>query len=181
MKRLDCSEAEKLIVFDLDEGLNPEKKEFLESHVRDCASCMKAREEFRGLFSTVEADVPPDPGEEFWRRYDTTLAAAIREKETQAGWWGLRWKIAGALFAAVLAVAAVSTSLYDFERTKIVKQAGAEKLVIQELDELYGTSSEDFLPTLRDSTVLAEARISRGDDTVLEWFEVEDEPANFLL
>jgi hypothetical protein len=181
MKRLDCSEAEKLIVFDLDEGLDLENKERLESHLQACASCIKAREQFRVLFSSVATDVPPDPGDEFWRHYDYTLAAAIREKETDAGWWGLRWKMAGGLLAAVLAIAAVFTSLYDFERKTIVEQPGVEKLVIQELNELYGPSSDEISSTLRDSAVLTEAKTSRGDDTVFEWFEVEDENSNFLL
>lgn len=181
MKRLDCGEVEKLIVFDLDEGLDPDKKELLESHVQGCASCMKVWEEYRSLFSSVEADVPPEPGEEFWRRYDSTLAAALREKETQAGYWGFRWNMAGALFAAVLAVAAVFTSFYDFQNVGVQKQTVAEKLVIQELDGLYGPASEDLLPTLRDSMVVTEAKISRSDDTVLEWFEVEDGPSNLLL
>lgn len=185
MKRLDCSEAEKLIVFDLDEGLDPDEKESLESHVRICLSCMKAREEFRALFSSVAADVPPDPGEEFWRRYDSAITAALREKETSAGWWGFRWKIAGALFASIFAAAAVFTSLHDWNTPqtapKIAMQTVAEKLLIRELDELYGPSSEDYMPTLKDSTLLSQAKISRGDETVLEWFEVEDESGNSLL
>ena len=93
--------------------------------------------------------------------------------------------MAGVLFAAVLAIVAVFTSLHDWERPpiapKIAKQEGAEKLVIQELDDLYGPSSEDFLPTLQDTAVVTEAKISHGDDTVLDWFEVEDETTNLLL
>jgi Putative zinc-finger len=180
MKKLDCSEAEKLIVFDLDGSLDPDNKDFLESHVRACDSCRRMREEFRTLFSTVAADVPPDPGEEFWRRYDSTLTAALREKEAHAG-WGLRWKLVGALFAAVLAVTAIFTSLHDFESTQPLKQLSQEKLVIRELAKLYGPSSEEFLQTSKDSAVLTDANFSQSDDTVLDWFEVEDEPNNLFL
>jgi hypothetical protein len=185
MKRLDCSEAEKLIVFDLDESLDADEKESLESHVRNCPSCMRTREEFRALFSSVVADVPRDPGEDFWRRYDSTLAAALREKEQSAGWWGFRWRIAGALFATIFAAAVVFTSLHDWNTPQtapeIAGQTVAGKLLIQELDELYGPSSEDYLPTLKDSAMLTEAKITRGDETVLGWFEVEDESGNSLL
>lgn len=171
-----------MMVLDLDEGLEPDEKEVLESHLRDCPSCSSARETFSALLTSVAVDVPPDLKDEFWKRYDSSLAAAIREKETSSGVrWSFRWKVAGALLAAAFVFAAVFTGFYDFQTPKIEDRRVSSQLLIEELNDLYGPSSEDFLPALQYQTVLTELKTSRAKDTFAEWFEEEDEAGPLWL
>jgi hypothetical protein len=170
-----------MIVMDLDEGLQPEYREVLESHLRGCSACMVSREEFAALFASVAEAAPAEPDQEYWRRYDSSLDAALREKDYSRGWWGFRWKTVGVLLAAGFAFAAVYTSFYDFQKTGVEDRRVSSQLLMEELNELYGPSSDDFLPTFQYRAILTEARTPRGDEAPEEWFEVEDEAGPLWL
>ncbi|HMK34743.1 MAG TPA: zf-HC2 domain-containing protein [Desulfomonilaceae bacterium] len=180
MKKLDCNDVERIMVTDLDEGLDLDSKELLEAHLQACPPCMRIREEFQSLFSAVAADVPPDPGELFWRRYDSTLASALHKKRHAARWRDSRWKAAGVLLAAVIAFVAVF-SVYDVRKVTRAPGGDTSELVFQELNNLYGPSPEEVVPALSDSTMLAEIRIPQGDDAMMDWFDAEDESGQFWL
>ena len=106
MRKLDCPRAEELIIRDLDEGLDQERLALLESHISQCSSCRRFREETNSLLASVAADVPEDPGEDFWRYYDVSLEARLREKSLNRP-WGFGLKLAGVLMVGMLALLVV--------------------------------------------------------------------------
>ena len=184
MKTLSCEHAEKLIVRDLDEGLNPADRARLEEHLTGCAECCRLREQCRNLFHQLEADVPQDPGEDFWRMYEVSLDAKLREREMRPG-GVFPWRVAGALLAAGLIVIAVGLGVFDLEDRTSLNPA-VSVAVMEELTELYGPAAEDqhlFMGLGFPDEVIS--RVSSNgttyDDVEITWFEVEDERNNLFL
>jgi hypothetical protein len=183
MKTIPCAKATDLIVMDLDEGLSSADKQVLEAHVQGCAHCRQWRDEAGGILTSIAADVPEDPGEEFWKYYETSLQARLRESESQIS-WSFLWKAIGAVAVAGTIFAVIWLGGFD----PSAKRVGGDKVtwspaLIQEFEQLYGPEADETLA----STVtgghlisLAGATAPRSDVEVPRWFEVEDETNQLL-
>lgn len=184
MKTRECNEAEELVVVELDEGLTPSQQGRLENHLRRCAPCRQVREETLALMSSIASDLPEEPGEEFWKLYYQSLDARLREKELKPA-WGLWWKAAGVLVAAVIAVVVIRVTVFQPDNRQTVDLRAMSPDLIRELGQVYGPTAEE----LPSSSVYGDKLLSVGDaklaarldDNDLQWFEVEDETGSLFL
>ncbi len=182
MKTPDCTEAQQWIVEDLDEGLVGDKRAALEDHIRECDSCRRMREETARLFVTLAEDVPPDPGEEFWKEYDSSLEALILQSGRRER-SGIRWKIVAFALAAGLAFLVVWVGYFGPLGDKSSTREAALPVVIEELQRVYGPESyEGFEPQVTvDTTLLAANVPALRSDTVAEWVATEYDPLMLWL
>ncbi len=184
MKTRECSEIERLIIEDLDEGLGPSDRERLEHHLGLCEPCRRVREETVAMLSSIASDVPEEPGEEFWKLYHQSLDARLKERALKPV-WGFWWKAAGVLAAAVIALLVVRMEVFQPGPAPIGPQVADMSSVIHELEQVYGPTSEE-LPggSLYGDQMLTVANASaaaRPDDGDVQWFEVEDESGPLYL
>jgi hypothetical protein len=132
----------------------------------------------------VAADVPEDPGEQFWTHYNVSLEAKLREKQLQRDWSPF-WKAAGALVAATLVIVAVRVG--TIEPTKsITEDREVAVALIEELYRIYdsaGLIEEDGLQTSYSADALNKlaAGLPDYEDAFTTWFEVEDEPNHLMM
>jgi len=196
MKNSDCRNVQELILTDLDEGLLHDKRVVLERHLSECATCQRTWDDTRLLLSEIAADVPEDPGEAFWRDYETSLAVRLRERDLEAHlrketnsvlWgWGFRWKAAGAFALAALAFIVVSVSVFQHY---IARPRTDERMasigIIRDLDQPYGPVLDDEAVYGHefdtDDSHLAGSIPASSDDPFEEWLEAEDEPSQLFL
>jgi hypothetical protein len=144
MKRLDCPIAEDWIIARLDEGLDKQSEQLLQDHLRQCAACRTFRDETTALLSAVAVDVPADPGEDFWKRYDSSLDARLREKALEgsvSGWW----RTALVALAASLVIIAVGLGAIQHYQQFSQDRLARSTVLIEELGQLYGPVSDDGL------------------------------------
>jgi hypothetical protein len=178
MKLIDCSEAERLIVRDLDEGLDQSSNTRLENHLRTCRNCAQMRQEMRSVIDVARTDVPPSPDELFWKRYDNSLGALIREKgmEKPRGW---RWQVVLPGLAAAMIVMAVVLFNADWHTPGDDQTASSSSMDIEELNQIFGPSPDELSPSMdNDMTVILSGAT---DDALVQWFEVEEEPSQTFL
>jgi hypothetical protein len=183
MKTIPCAKATDLIVRDLDEGLDSSDEQMLAAHVRECLHCRQWREETAGILTSIAGDVPEDPGEEFWKYYETSLQARLREADTQTSWSFFRKAVGAMAFAgtvfAVIWLGGIDPRGPRVDRAKV----SWSPALMLELEQLYGPDSEETL-TLTSArehrVVLAELTGAQRDEEVPGWFEVEDEPNQLL-
>ncbi|MGB6066004.1 MAG: zf-HC2 domain-containing protein [Desulfomonilaceae bacterium] len=183
MKTLECNEAERLIIAELDEGLGPPQQERLESHLCQCAHCREAREDTLALLSAIASDLPEDPGEEFWKLYYQSLDARLKEKELKPVWFSW-WKAAGALIAAVVALIIIHVSFFQPVSRPIADRRIMSPDLIQELQQIYGPVSEEYPRVSVSSNQLLGRIDARGaslDERDLQWLDVEDDPGPLYL
>lgn len=184
MKTRECSEAEKLIICGLDEGLTPSEQERLEHHLSLCEPCRQVREETRALLSSIASDLPEEPGEEFWTLYHQSLDARLREKALQPT-WGLWWKAAGVFVAAVIALIVIRVATIQPNIPQIADLRVMSSDLINELEQVYGPTSEELpggsLVGDHPLTVVDARTATRLDDDDVQWFEVEDESGPLYL
>lgn len=178
MRRIDCSEAERLIVQDLDEGLDQTSDVLLKDHLQVCRNCARTREEMRSVLSAALIDVPPSPDEQFWKVYDSSLEALIREREVERprGW---RWQVALPSLAAAMIIIAVI--FFNIDRYNPVPEqtASSSSVEIEELNQIFGPSPDELSPsTDNDFTIVLSGAT---DDALVQWFEVEEEPSQTFL
>ncbi len=178
MRPLTCRNVEELIVRDLDEGLDAADRARLEDHLQECSECCRLQEQFKHLFSAVRADVPEEPGEDFWRMYDVSLEAKLREKEVRRGTL-FGWRVVGAFVAAGVILVAAALGVVNFRDTSPVDPF-VSAAVMEDLTELYGPVPERYSPY--GTGAAAEnivSKVASGatsyDDLETTWFEVEDE------
>lgn len=184
MRTLTCDNAEKLIVRDLDEGLDSADQTRLDNHLAGCSACRQLRRQFKTLFASVESDVPQDPGEEFWRMYDVSLEAKLREKDMSPRTF-FGWRFAGAFVAAVAILLAASLGVINLRGPTTVDPT-VSAAVMEDLTELYGpVPDEPYLFIGRRVPVESIAEVvskrTNYDDVVTTWFEVEDERNHLFL
>ncbi|MFZ5868222.1 MAG: zf-HC2 domain-containing protein [Thermodesulfobacteriota bacterium] len=183
MKKLTCTNIEELVIRDLDAGLDDRERVALDAHVLECATCRELRQEMARLIAALKTDAPEDPGEEYWRRYDLSLDAKLREKEMNRNAWGLRWKLAAAAICVVLAVFAAWE--YSMRLDQDGQTLPSRTLaLVEDLNELYGPVEEDRYASADVQAVAiisADSRIAFLNDGLMIWFEAEDEADNLLL
>jgi len=191
MKNFDCHEVEELILTDLDEGLNQDKRVILERHLAECAACRKTWDETRLLLSEIASDVPEDPGEAFWRNYQISLEARLRDRENSGSWnwgfrsWGFWWKTAGAFALAALILMVVSVGVFrHWSAPPSMEVSSVSSDLISDLDQLYGpvlaeevTYSHGFDT---EDAHLSGSILVTSDDPFGE-FDVEDETNPLFL
>jgi len=180
MKKLNCSHAEEWIIARLDEGLDREKAELLEAHLQACENCRRIERETSLLLTSVATDLPCDPGDEFWKKYDATLEARLREIDLKAKpafpWKHLAFALAAGVFLVVIGLETL--------RQPLSEPAGVSREVVRELDLLYGpVSSEESVNSsgvYNQLLATVSATPAEGDAPV-PWFEVEDEQSQWFL
>jgi hypothetical protein len=180
--KTNCSEIERLIVEDLDQSFPPEKRALLEEHLAHCPSCKASHEEYKSLFAVISGDVPPDPGPEYWERYERTLKWKLYDKQEARKrkftfTWGLGWNTAAA-FALSLALIVGGLSIL-FDKRSPVRQS-ISPAVISELDSLFGPDQDEGSGVTPEVALGEEVGLKNGD-LVISWFEVEDENSGYLL
>jgi predicted anti-sigma-YlaC factor YlaD len=183
MRTISCAKATDLIVRDLDEGLSSPDKQILETHVQRCPHCREWREQTAGMLAAIAADVPQDPGEEFWKYYDTSLQARLREAEAGTS-WGSFWKAIAAVAVAGIIFAVVWLARFEPGSQQVdVAKVSWSPVLIQELEQFYGPDAYEILPSTlsRDQFfAFTGAAVANGDEEVFGWFEVEDDPNQLL-
>lgn len=184
MKTLTCENAEKLLIRDLDEGLNPADHARLEDHLVGCSACCELREQFRDLLVAVKADVPEDPGEHYWRMYDVSLDAKLREEEMRPR-TVFGWRVVGAFAAAGVIILAAALGVIDFKKPGTMDPV-VSAAVMEDLTELYGPIPEgDSLFIGRGVPVETFSLVASDgmtyDDVETTWFEVEDDRNHLFL
>ena len=187
MKTPDCGTIGEWIVTDLDEGLDAQKKTLLASHLSQCAACRRTRDELVELLSAFRADVPPDPGEEFWRRYRSSLDARLQEKTpVRSPFRRMNWRFVAVALTAMLVLAVVLVSHLENAPVKPQRLVAMSPELLQELEQVYGPVPDEVLGASREMTdhhavVIVDGNIPLMGDTDIRWFEVEDDPsASFL-
>lgn len=177
MSTPDCIEAQRWIVADLDEGLARDEQDLLEAHLRDCESCRRMREETAEILSLLAEDVPPEPGEEFWREYDSSLEERIQRSDLRRR-SVTRWKAVVTALAAGLAFVAIWVGYFDPLGHRTPINEAALPTVIEELDRVYGPmSGEGTAQQASGDTTPGTAEIpALRADTVAEWFATEYDP-----
>lgn len=184
MKNIICAKAKELIVMDLDEGLDSSERQRLEGHLGECAHCKQWRDETAGILASVAADVPADPGEQFWKYYETSLQARLQEKQAPTS-WNFLWKAVGAVALAAVVFMAIwlGSGSLDPVRHQVGEQASVSPALIQELEQLYGPGTDETpASSLAHDRLVAFTGLgaSYSEEEPPEWFEVEDE-SNQLL
>jgi hypothetical protein len=136
------------------------------------------REEMRSVLSAALIDLPSSPDEQFWKRYDSSLEALIREKEVERprSW---RWQVALPSLAAAMIVMAVIFFNIERHKPSVEQTASSSSVEIEELNQIFGPSPEELSPsTDNDMTIVLSGAT---DDALVQWFEVEEEPGQTFL
>jgi hypothetical protein len=132
-----------MIVANLDEGLPLKQQAILNAHLQECPKCRQLNEQTAVLLATLREDVPDNPGEEFWTRFETTLQARLQEQDRRTGWL-FPWGKVGIVAAAVLLLAIGLRTLMPRSPEYATLPTSAN-IVMQELYMVYGPLSEDFV------------------------------------
>ncbi len=182
MRKLNCDQAEKLIIQELDGVLDSGRAIDLEAHLRDCSGCRQFKEEMVSILSAVAADLPEEPGEHYWTNYRVSLEARLAEKDSQPR-WGLMLKAAGALVAAGLVCLIIWLGEFELGHQPLTDRT-VRLEVIQDLNVVYGPTDPETRPSAAVSSQMVKAlrQDATGyEERYLSWFEVEDESNHLLL
>lgn len=76
----DCKKCRSLFTEAFYKELDPEHKDFLESHIQLCKKCKSEFTEMRSTLKIMSQRTRPEPGQEFWDDYGKRLAQRM-EKE----------------------------------------------------------------------------------------------------
>jgi hypothetical protein len=182
MKGMNCSKAEALIVASLDESLDAQKIEHLEMHLQSCPKCRRIREQTVNLLATLSADLPKEPAEEFWTRYDSSLNTLLLEKDVHRR-WAIPWQSAGALLAAGVLLLAIALSMFKEKEQDVSRRESVCVAVIEELDQVYGPTTDEVLAAVSESPegVTVENTPSASQEAGPVWFEEEEDPYQLYL
>jgi hypothetical protein len=190
MKKIDCGKAEELMVTDLDEGLGHGKRLILEHHLSGCASCREIRNQTGSLLSDLTTDTVQDPGDAFWQYYRVSLDARLRDKDISSSslfWWTRAWRIGwkpvGVFVTAILIFMVISVGIFDTWHFRPYIDSTLSAQLIGELNQLYGPVTDEQAYFAVGAEELGYPQTSQliADDSLVEWFEVEDEPNQLFL
>jgi len=170
-----------MIVTNLDEGLSPEQRAILNDHLRECTQCRQLNEQTAVLLTALREDVPDNPGEEFWSRFETRLQARLQEQNRRTGWL-FPWGKVGAVAAAVLVLAIGLRTLMPHSPEYATRPPSAN-MVIQELYTVYAPLSEDSVTVEYDR---GESEYERNlqylsENGALQLFDDEDDSVHLFL
>ena len=182
MRKLNCHQAEKLIIQDLDGDLDSGRAVDLEAHLRDCSGCRQFKEEMGSILSAVAADLPEEPGEHYWTNYRVSLEARLAEKESQPR-RGLMFKAAAALVAAGLVCLIIWLGEFEFGHQPATDLT-ARLEVIEDLNAVYSPTDPETGSSTAVSGQMVTAlgqKATGYEEGYLSWFEVEDESNHLLL
>ncbi|MGO9121606.1 MAG: zf-HC2 domain-containing protein [Desulfomonilaceae bacterium] len=190
MRKIDCGKAEKLMVTDLDEGLGHGKRLILEHHLSGCASCREMHNQTKSLLSDLTTDTLQDPGDAFWQYYRTSLDARLRDKDISSSslfWrtraWRIGWKPVGVFVTAILIFMVISVGIFDTWNFRPYTDSTLSAQLIGELNQLYGPVTDEQAYFAVGAEELGYPQTSQliADDSLVEWFEVEDEANQLFL
>ncbi len=190
MRKIDCGKAEELMVTDLDEGLGHGKRLILEHHLSGCASCREMRNQTKSLLSDLTTDTLQDPGDAFWQYYRVSLDARLRDKDISSSslfWrtraWRIGWKPVGVFVTAILIFMVISVGIFDTWNFRPYTDSTLSAQLIGELNQLYGPVTDEQAYFAVGAEELGYPQTSQliADDSLVEWFEVEDEPNQLFL
>jgi predicted anti-sigma-YlaC factor YlaD len=88
---MKCKKAERLILRSMDHSLNPDEKENLLRHLKECRLCRKKQEEYKNILGILGEQEFPEPKPYFWTR----LKPKLKRDQSYESWmawkkWGLR-------------------------------------------------------------------------------------------
>lgn len=151
MNQLQCDTAQQWIVEALDEGLDASKAAILDLHLGSCSSCRSFKEETAALMSLLPGDPPPEPDENFWVQYRSSLHAKLQEKAAaRRSFWRFDWKIGvAAACAAFVVVAVLSVNLFREAPVQTQQRYDATTAsdIISELRDVYGPVAAEIPKT----------------------------------
>ncbi len=182
MNLMKCSEAEGLILQDLDEGLDPAGKGRLEEHLQVCSNCVRTREEMKMILTAASLDVPQVPDEDFWKNYTTSMQARILDKDlTRKRRWRIQSAIPVFATAAAIIIAILGLTTYTYNPA-VEKMLSSSDVVIDDLHRVFGPSSDEFGVSYgNDANAVTLVLSGVTDDAVVRWFEIEEEPSQMFL
>ena len=181
MKVLSCSKAEEWMVAHLDEGLPSWKQERLWHHVRGCPACRQHYRQINDIMDAVRQDVPPEPGEEFWIRFHTSLNVCVQEEVPPRR--QLPWRNAGAIAATAVLILIVILSDFVPQSPEYPIRPPSSREVLMGLYQVYSPLSLDtsFTGWADDDVGNTEHVRFPPDDTELQMWEIEDDPVQLFL
>jgi hypothetical protein len=180
MNHLTCDTAHEWIVRDLDEGLETDESTALGFHLLECPHCRRFKEEVTSLLSLIPEDAAPEPDEEFWIRYRSSLNARLQEKAgTRKLPWRFGWKAAamGAL-AAVAVFTIVMEGPFRNPPTEQWHKTAQLPELMQEFKEMYGPLPEEVpkVSTSSDSPLIkVDSRVQLAGPDLMSWYDMDDE------
>lgn len=77
-----CEKMQELFVEALYGDLNAEQLAMLDSHLAACSDCKAELAGMRSTLRVMDGRVRPEPGDDFWRSFDTKLEERINESPT---------------------------------------------------------------------------------------------------
>jgi hypothetical protein len=138
----------------------------------------------RRVLGLVASDLPADPGEGYWTRYQVSLEAKLLEKEVARGWWGIPWKALGAAATAAVVLLAVYGGIFHVGKQQNV-DVNTQLIVLNDLSQVLGPGDDEETPSLslRDWTTSAmiSQQVAGYANGTPSWFEVEEESDYLLL
>lgn len=176
MKKISCSIAQTWIVAYVDGSLDAKSTNSLEHHLLYCSQCRSVHEATAGLLSRLREDAPAEPRETFWRQYDSSLNALLREKEIDRERSELSWNVVPAALAAFALILALGLGLVSRLGVPTRSPDTLPPQVVEELDRLYGPSLEEEISLKGGVLAIAAANSDPpADDAIVPWFEVEED------
>ena len=97
---MKCKEAEKRLLRSLDERLNPDEREVLETHLAGCPACRRLSGEYRALRRLLRRSEVIGPLPRFWERLSARM-----DDLPQA--WGQTFGVPGLVKAVSFGLAAI--------------------------------------------------------------------------
>lgn len=180
MKKISCSIAQTWITAYVDGSLDAKSRYSLEHHLLYCPQCRSVHVATAGLLSRLKEDVPSEPGETFWRQYDSSLNALLREKEIDRDRSELSWNVVPPALAAFALILAFGLGLVSRLSVPTRSLDTLSPQVVEELDRLYGPSLEEEISLRGGGLTIAAANCDPlGDDAIVPWFEVEEDAYHF--
>ncbi|SFP93357.1 HEAT repeat domain-containing protein [Parafilimonas terrae] len=79
---MQCYEAESLLIDYLDAQLHPNDKAPLERHLKECAQCRQALEEYRQIFAGIQNDKIKKPGPALREKFESMLQSELNIEAT---------------------------------------------------------------------------------------------------
>lgn len=180
MNQLHCDAACEWIVRYLDEGLDSDQRSVLESHLRECPDCRRFKDETDQLLSLLPEHGSPEPDEQFWNDYHSSLHARLEEKAaSRRPFWGFGWKVFGtaACAAVVFFIVFLQPSFHSEPSSQWYDSVKASS-IMSEFSEVYGPGPEEIALTTmspNESSIAIDTRVRLAGPDLMTWYDLDDE------